>query len=102
MQRSSTLYGILGLVLLIFALIDYFAAGGLALIFYVNLIAGAFALVIWATSSRGAIVSAMGERRTRYGANAAIYTVAFIGILVAVNYLSTEARGRRARSPRSV
>ncbi len=89
MQRSSTLYGILGLVLLIFALIDYFAAGGLALIFYVNLIAGAFALVIWATSSRGTIVSAMGERRTRHGANAAIYSLAFIGILVAVNYLST-------------
>ncbi len=31
-----------------------------------------------------------GARRTRYGANAAIYTAAFLGVLVAVNYLAAK------------
>ena len=39
-------------------------------------------------SSRGSIGTMAGARTTRYGTNAAIYSLAFLGLLVAVNYLS--------------
>ena len=89
MRRSAALYGILGLVLLAFGLVDYFIATGFRVFVWVNLIGGAFALVLWITSSRSALSNLAGRRSARYGANAAIYTVAFVGLLVAVNYISS-------------
>src|SRR5262245_54989221 len=89
MKRSTALYGILGLVLLAFGLVDYFIASGFRAFVWVNIVAGLFAIVLWLTSSRSAISSIAGRRSARYGANAVIYTIAFIGVLVAVNYLST-------------
>ncbi len=91
MRRSATLYGILGLVLIIFGLLEYFftGAGFFRFFVYVNLIGGFFFLVLWATSSRSAIASVAGSRSARYGANAALYTILFIAILVAVNYVSS-------------
>jgi ABC-type uncharacterized transport system involved in gliding motility auxiliary subunit len=53
-----------------------------------NLLAGVIALVGWLVSSRGSIGTMAGARSTRFGTNAAIYTLAFVGVLVAVNYLS--------------
>src|SRR6266478_304966 len=89
MRRSAALYGILGLVLLAFGLVDYFIAAGFRLFVWVNLIGGLFAIVLWITSSRSALASISTGRSARYGANAAIYTLAFIGLLVAINYLSS-------------
>jgi gliding motility-associatede transport system auxiliary component len=86
---SSVLAGILGLVLLIFAVIDYIAAPGFRFFFLVNLVIGIFALIVWATSSRTSMRSLAGRRSARYGANAAIYSIAFVALLVAVNYIST-------------
>ena len=89
MRRSAALYGILGLVLLAFGLVDYFIAAGFRLFVWVNLVGGLFAIVLWITSSRSALASISTGRSARYGANAAIYTLAFIGLLVAVNYISS-------------
>ncbi|MBF6569036.1 MAG: GldG family protein [Candidatus Binataceae bacterium] len=87
--RSSILAGILGLVLLTFALIDYVAAPGFRFFFLVNLVVGVFAIIIWATSSRTSVTALAGRRTARYGANAAVYSIAFIALLVAINFISS-------------
>jgi len=89
MRRSAALYGILGLVLLAFGLVDYFLAEGFRLFVWVNLAGGIFAIVLWITSSRSELASISTGRSARYGANAAIYSIAFIGLLVAINYISS-------------
>ena len=90
MRKSSAVAGIIGLVLLIFAIVDYFIASGFHLFVAINLVAGIFALVLWATtSSRESIGATLGSRTTRYGANALVYSLAFIALLVAINYLAS-------------
>ena len=89
MRRSATLYGILGLVLLSFGLVDYFIATGFRLFVWVNLAAGVFAIVLWITSSRSELSSITTGRSARYGADAAVYSIAFVALLVAVNYISS-------------
>ena len=90
MRRTSALTGLLGLVLLAFGIIGYaLTSGGIARLFIlVNLIGGAFTLIGWLTASWGSLGEMAGSRRTRYGANAALYTAAFIGLLIAINYLA--------------
>jgi ABC-type uncharacterized transport system involved in gliding motility auxiliary subunit len=97
MRRTSALTGLLGLVLLAFGIIGYvLTSGGVAWLFiFINLIGGAFALIGWVTASWGRLGELAGSRSTRYGANAALYSSAFIGLLVAVNYLA-------ARYPRQL
>jgi ABC-type uncharacterized transport system involved in gliding motility auxiliary subunit len=95
MGKSSALAGIIGLVLLIFGIIDYFIASGFRFFVFVNLAAGVFALVLWATtSSRESMGATLGSRTTRYGANALIYSLAFIGLLVGINYLASRHNRR--------
>src|SRR5215813_15326821 len=89
MRRTSALYGIIGLVLLAFGLIDLQIAPGFRLFVWVNLVGGIFAIVLWITASRSTLGALVGQRSTRYGANAVIYSVAFIGVIVAVNYISS-------------
>jgi gliding motility-associatede transport system auxiliary component len=89
MRRSSNLAGIIGLVLLIFGLVDYFIARGFLFFVLVNIVLGVLAIVVWITSSRDALSGLAGHRAARYGANAVLYSAAFIGILVAINYLGT-------------
>ena len=57
MRRSAALYGILGLVLLSFGLVDYFISSGFRLFVWVNLAGGIFAIVLWITSSRSELSS---------------------------------------------
>ena len=89
MRRSAALYGVLGLVLLAFGLVDYFISSGFRPFVWVNLAGGIFAIVLWITSSRSELASITTGRSARYGANAAIYSIAFVGLLVAINYISS-------------
>jgi ABC-type uncharacterized transport system involved in gliding motility auxiliary subunit len=91
MKRSSALSGLIGLVLFSFGVLAYvFTSGSFARLFAgVNLIFGVIALIGWAVSVRESVGTIAGSRATRYGANAAIYTAAFVGALVAVNYLGS-------------
>src|SRR5215471_3998519 len=90
MRRTSALTGLLGLVLLAFGIIGYaLTSGGVARLFiFINLIGGAFAIIGWLTASWGRLGELAGSRSTRYGANAALYSSAFIGLLIAINYLA--------------
>jgi ABC-type uncharacterized transport system involved in gliding motility auxiliary subunit len=89
MRRSSALYGILGLVLLVFGLVDYFIATGFRIFVLINLVGGLFLVLTWMLSSYSELAAIAGSRSTRYGANALVYSLGFIGLLVAVNYLSS-------------
>ncbi len=91
MRRTSALAGLLSLVLLGFGIIGLvLVSGGFARLFaFVNLIAGAFALISWLVASWGTLGARAGSRQTRYGANAVIYSIAFLLLLIAVNYLAT-------------
>jgi ABC-type uncharacterized transport system involved in gliding motility auxiliary subunit len=89
MRKSYAVSGIIGLVFLLFAAIDYVTASSFPFFVLVNLIAGVFAIVLWVTSNRGSLATVVGSRTARHGTNAVIYTVAFVGVLVAINYLST-------------
>ncbi|HXZ86977.1 MAG TPA: GldG family protein [Candidatus Binataceae bacterium] len=90
MKRSSALSGLIGLVLLSFGILGYvLTSGGFARLFiFVNVLGGLFAVTGWLMSSWGSIGTLAGSRATRYGANAAIYSVGFIGLLIAINYLA--------------
>jgi len=85
MQRSMASAGLIGLVFLFFAVIAYLT--GARLYFMFNLLLGVLAIVLWATSSRETFGTLMGHRATRYGANAVVYSVGFVGLLVAINYI---------------
>jgi ABC-type uncharacterized transport system involved in gliding motility auxiliary subunit len=91
MKRSSALSGLIGLVLFSFGVLAYvFTSGSFARLFAgVNLIFGVISLIGWAVSIRGSVGTITGHRATRYGANAAVYTLAFVGALIAINYLGT-------------
>lgn len=94
MRRSAALYGIIGLILLIFGIIDHQIAPGFRFFVWVNIVAGVFALVLWITSSGAAIGSLVGQRSTRYGANAILYSIAFIALIIAANYISSKHHRR--------
>lgn len=95
MQRSAALAGIIGLVLLAFGVLDYFIASGFHLFVMINVVAGVFALVLWATNvSRESLGNAIGSRTTKYGANASIYSIIFIALLIGVNYLASQYNRR--------
>src|SRR5271170_7946177 len=85
MQRSMASAGLIGLVFLFFALVSYLT--GARLYFLFNLVLGVLAIVLWATSSRETLGTLMGHRATRYGANALVYSVAFVALLIAINYI---------------
>jgi len=90
MKRTSALSGLIGLVLLLFGTLGYLlTSGGFARLYiFINLIGAAFTLAGLLISSWGTLGTIAGSRTTRYGANAAIYSIAFIALLVAVNYLA--------------
>jgi ABC-type uncharacterized transport system involved in gliding motility auxiliary subunit len=87
-RRSAALYGILGLIALLFAGFAYFVASGFRPYIFVNLIAGVFLIIMWISAGWSEVGSFVGQRSTQYGANAVIYSVIFVAILIAVNYIS--------------
>ncbi len=87
-RRSAALYGILGLIALLFAGFAYFVASAFRPYIFINLIAGVFLIVMWISSGWSEVGAFVGQRSTQYGANAVIYSIIFVAILIAVNYIS--------------
>src|ERR1035437_8338525 len=85
MRRSMAWAGLIGLVFLFFALVAYLT--GARLFFLLNLVLGVLAIVLWTTSSRETFGTLLGHRAARYGANAVVYSMGFIALLVAINYI---------------
>jgi ABC-type uncharacterized transport system involved in gliding motility auxiliary subunit len=85
MKKSSQIAGLCGLVLLLFGIVEFLFSREFSLFTIVHL-AGGGALVLFSLAfNLGGVWSSLGARSTRYGANAVLYTVIFLGILVLIN-----------------
>jgi ABC-type uncharacterized transport system involved in gliding motility auxiliary subunit len=88
MQGSQTSLGILGVITLFFGAVAYAITQDLGFFVVANVLFGVFALIAYVASARESLGTFLGERSTKFGANAALYSVLFLGILVMANFLS--------------
>jgi ABC-type uncharacterized transport system involved in gliding motility auxiliary subunit len=92
--RSASLLGLLGIVFLAFG----FAATALVGVgdpyVLLNLVAGAALVLAYLAFGFEDFRAMLGQRSTRYGASAAVYTVLFIALVVGANYLSARHHHR--------
>ena len=90
MRRSASLFGVLGLLFLAFGF------AGMAFIadpfgdpyVLLNLIGGAGLLLAYLAFGFEDFRNVLGQRSTRYGASALVYTLLFVALIVGGNYLS--------------
>ena len=94
MARLGSFYGVVGVILLLFAGVAYFLTRHFSPYVLVHTLTGLVAVIGALVSSRGSVKTFLGERSTKYGASAAVYSLLFIGILILVNYLSTRHHHR--------
>jgi ABC-type uncharacterized transport system involved in gliding motility auxiliary subunit len=63
---------------------------------------GVFLIILWISSGWSEVGTLLGQRSTQYGANAIIYSIIFVAILIAVNYISNSHHRRLDMSEQSV
>lgn len=99
MRRNSSLLGLIGVVLLLFAAVAAVITRGRTsvdlLYIAVNGLVGLFGVVAYLSSGVQQVREAVTQRSTKYGANALAMTLAFVGVLGVVNYLAAR-NDRRA------
>ncbi len=90
MRRSASLFGILGLVTLAFGFAFVFVVerAGRDPFVLANLVIGLALLVTYLAVGFEDFRSMLGQRSTRYGAGAFVYTVLFVVLAAGGNYLS--------------
>jgi ABC-type uncharacterized transport system involved in gliding motility auxiliary subunit len=97
-RSKNSLFGLIGLVLLVFAAVAAFltrASTGVDVLYIaVNAVLGAFALVAYFSAGFEQLREVIGQRSTRYGANTLVGSLLFIAILALVNYLSVRHHHR--------
>jgi ABC-type uncharacterized transport system involved in gliding motility auxiliary subunit len=89
MKKSSQIAGLCGFVLLLFGLVEFLFSREFSLFTIFHLAGGGSLLIFSLAFNLGGVWSSLGERSTRYGANAVLYTLIFLGILVLVNVVAT-------------
>src|SRR5262245_57302519 len=89
MPRHGSFYGVIGVIFLLFAGVAYFITRLLSAYVFLHALLGLLAIIIYFASAKDTLRTFLGERSTKYGASAVLYTVLFFAILVAINYLST-------------
>jgi ABC-type uncharacterized transport system involved in gliding motility auxiliary subunit len=72
-SRSTSLFGLWGIVLLAFGLVAYAVAPAASAYVLVHVGLGILLLVLYLTASRDNLSTFLGERSTKYGANAVVY-----------------------------
>lgn len=93
-SRSTSLFGLWGIVLLAFGLVAYAVAPAASAYVLVHVGLGILLLVLYLTASRDNLSTFLGERSTKYGANAVVYSLIFLAILIVVNYLGSRHNHR--------
>jgi ABC-type uncharacterized transport system involved in gliding motility auxiliary subunit len=88
-------YAALGGLACLAAALVRLVVGGEANAFVVSLaVVGVLLLLAYAAGRPQEVVGALTGRRARYGSNAALMTVAFLGIVVLINYMGTRYEKR--------
>jgi ABC-type uncharacterized transport system involved in gliding motility auxiliary subunit len=93
-SRSTSLFGLWGIVLLAFGLVAYAVAPAASAYVLVHVGLGFLLIVLYLTASRDNLSNFLGERSTKYGANAVVYSLIFLAVLVVVNYLAARHNHR--------
>jgi ABC-type uncharacterized transport system involved in gliding motility auxiliary subunit len=94
MARSASLFGLLGILFLAFGF------GATALVgvgdpyVLLNLVAGGALVLAYLAFGFEDFRSLLGQRSTRYGASAVVYTLLFVALVVGGNYLSARHHHR--------
>lgn len=90
MRRSSSLFGLLGLLFLAFGFVAVFLIGDPLRDWYVltNLVGGATLVLAYLAFAFEDFRSLLGRRSTRYGAGTFVYTLLFFVLVIGANYLA--------------
>ncbi|MSQ47049.1 MAG: hypothetical protein EXR78_01475 [Deltaproteobacteria bacterium] len=94
MAGLGSFYGIVGTIFLLFAGVAYFLTRIFSLYVIIHLLLGILAVVTYLASARGSLGTFLGERSTKQGAQALLYSLLFFAVLVMVNFLSTRNHHR--------
>ncbi len=95
MKKSSQIAGLCGFVLLLFGLVEFLFRREFSPYTIFHLAGGGSLLLFSLAFNIGGLWSTLGERSTRYGANAVLYTVIFLAILILVNIVSNSHTWRK-------
>ncbi len=87
MGRYASLLGLLGLVILGFGLMARLILGIESSLVWVHIVAGVLLLVAYLAFGFENFQSLLGQRSTRYGASAVVYSLLFIVLIAGGNYL---------------
>lgn len=94
MSRFASFYGLVGVILLLFAGIAYFITRDFSGYVFAHTVIGAIAVITFVVSAKGSLSTFFGKRSTKYGVSAVLYAVLFFGILIIVNFLSARHHHR--------
>src|SRR5262249_47919551 len=94
MPPLGSFYGVVGVILLLFAGVAYFITRLLFGYVFLHALVGFLAIIIYPASGKDTLRTFLGERSTKFGAGAALYSVLFFAILAVVNYLSVRHHRR--------
>lgn len=93
-SRSTSLFGLWGVVLFVFGLVAYVVTPAASTYVFLHVGLGFLLVVLYLTTSRDSLTTVLGERSTKYGANAIVYSLVFVGVLVVVNWLAARHNHR--------
>src|SRR5512139_559491 len=101
MTARAPILGIAGLVFLLFGLLSHWltynpAEGFFSFGWYslLHIVAGLVCLVWYFVSGTGSVLDFVRARSTRYGANAVLYTLFFVAVVVMLNFLGARYHRR--------
>jgi ABC-type uncharacterized transport system involved in gliding motility auxiliary subunit len=94
MPPLGSFYGVVGVILLLFSGIAYFFTRQLSTYVFVHALLGLLAVIVYLATAKDTLRTFLGERSTKYGASAALYTVLFFAIVAVINYLSVRHHHR--------
>jgi ABC-type uncharacterized transport system involved in gliding motility auxiliary subunit len=88
LRAGSGTLGVIGLILLFFGFTAWWLTGQIGLFVGANLVFGFFSVASYLAAGRERLTSFLGERSTKYGANAILYSALFVGIVAMANFLA--------------